>query len=215
MKECLIFLIWYHKAKRHYIRNRLELTVYWRSGIVLTVMPTMEMPTKAVEIIDTISAAFEDSECSIKSHSAWLWSSWEWLYLWSWGCEGPLTIVVVSCPSFYHQTVFVWHKSFPRKEGGFPMQRKNCKNGLERRFFRESSTLLLAALKTVTMPTMSQFPNLNTVRRRKGRPVPKLPNPKEGESSSFRIFNPIRTFWNWRCCLSSSHGLRSFSKKGR
>ena len=75
------------------------------------------------------------------------------------------------------------------------MQRKNCKNGLERRFFWESSTLLLAALKTVTMPTMSQFPNLNTVRRRKGRPVPKIPNPKkEGESSSFRIFNPIRIF---------------------
>ena len=68
------------------------------------------------------------------------------------------------------------------------MQRKNCKNGLDRRFFWESSTLLLAALKTVTMPTMSQFPNLNTVRRRKGRPVPKLPNPKkEGESFSFRI----------------------------
>ena len=51
------------------------------------------------------------------------------------------------------------------------------------RFFRDSTTLLLPPLKTLTMPTMDQFPNLNTARRGKGRPVSKLPNPK-GESSS-------------------------------
>lgn len=52
-------------------RTKMRVTVYWRSGMVLTVIPTMDTPTNAVEIIDTISAAFEDSECSIRSHNAW------------------------------------------------------------------------------------------------------------------------------------------------
>ena len=58
------------------------------------------------------------------------------------------------------------------------MQRKSCKNGLERRLFRESSPLLLAALKTVTIPTMGQFPNLNTARRAKEDQFQNFQNPR-------------------------------------
>ena len=72
------------------------------------------------------------------------------------------------------------------------MQLKNCKTGPERRFFWESSTLLLAALKTVTMPTMDQFPNLNTARRAKEDQFHHL-NPTEKAKVSGSKFS-IRTF---------------------
>ena len=39
--------------------------------------------------------------------------------------------------------------------------------------------MLLAALKTVTMPTMSQFPNLNTARRAKENQFQNFQNPTE------------------------------------
>ena len=38
--------------------------------MVLTVIPTMEMPTNDVEIIETIPAALDESECSMRSHNA-------------------------------------------------------------------------------------------------------------------------------------------------
>jgi hypothetical protein len=42
--------------------------VYWRAGIVVTVIPTMEIATNTVEIKEIIPAALEDSSCSIRSH---------------------------------------------------------------------------------------------------------------------------------------------------
>ena len=43
--------------------------MYWRDSRVLTIIPTMEMATKLMEVTETIWARVPLSECSITSHS--------------------------------------------------------------------------------------------------------------------------------------------------